>query len=451
MKKVIFKICIVLIAILAFFSVVYGITYSKETNRVLDNVKREKLAYEEVEEKFIGNYIGEKSQIVNAKSENLLNYLQLSLDGVENISVIQKDNLKSNRVIANNHQIDLDENGNITKIINYNDFSTVDKDRRIYDENETLEDIKYKYNDKSLIQPIIDEIYNNLELEQYELVSCHDMLDGTWSIVWNKVMENNIVNPFDVVVVSVDAKDGSIITFNRNCITPECNINMINEEDAIKFAEPVIKKVEKYDKVTTQLTVVKPNFFWEEGGPYEEADFIRIAWKIILDGNIFIDVDAETGEILGGDITQSDGARVMCTVPAFYNTAVRTNLAAEAFARLGYYQPAWCQPWNDWVVKTDITWLITHPELYGLFLSCHGPAQNWTPGNRYLTDSREWTLFPSEISGNWHFVILDACCSINYTDFADAFHANGYAGRCCVGWNVEIGTRTAHEFWKRFS
>ena len=162
MKKVIFKICIVLIAILAFFSVVYGITYSKETNRVLDNVKREKLAYEEVEEKFIGNYIGEKSQIVNAKSENLLNYLQLSLDGVENISVIQKDNLKSNRVIANNHQIDLDENGNITKIINYNDFSTVDKDRRIYDENETLEDIKYKYNDKSLIQPIIDEIYNNL-------------------------------------------------------------------------------------------------------------------------------------------------------------------------------------------------------------------------------------------------------------------------------------------------
>lgn len=337
MKRKIPKICCIWFI---FISLILSISYaetttSNGTKKVLDTAKREVRVEKEIEEEIIGECFEAKEKIANEESRNLLNYLHISLDEQDSVSIVKKDGEKVNRFVKNNYEIDFNQDGEIDQIKNYDDlFTDTSKARTNYDVNEKIEKIEYQYDTKESIQPIIDEIQSNLDLEQYRIVECHNQLEGTWLVVWNKVMENDIENPFDVVVISIDAKDGSIMVFDRGTETPDCNISIIDYDKALKCAEPILQKVGQYEEMTSKLTVVRPNFYWEDVGPYESADFIRIAWVFNLDETVSIYIDAETGEILGGTTTFGYGYRSFSTVPEWNGGNVPVILAARAFQRL---------------------------------------------------------------------------------------------------------------------
>ena len=286
MKKKILRrgiiIVVIMIALCACFVVYHN--PNKAENKILANVERKKVTdIEEIEGKIEEEHIEPKNQMINEKSGKLLNYLQISLNENETVKVMQQNEKRFKRLTKDNYEIDFDEAGNISSIFIHQNFEG--------------EDV---YKDRESIQPIIDELQEVLEIEQYQLVECHNQLIGSWNLVWNNVLDNGIVNPFDVVVLTLNAKNGEVMCYNRNERIPDCDITIIESEKAIKFAKESVPAIRDEKEEKTELTVVNPNFYWEEGGPYKGPDFVRIAWKISYENKAYVWIDAETGECLGG-------------------------------------------------------------------------------------------------------------------------------------------------------
>ena len=381
----------------------------------------------------------------------LNNSLDKKLSNTIDTAVIYDNilNRKVTRLTYENAEIDLDAEGNIVSYKNLDDYSCIDKDKRNYCENTVLSEINYIIKEKDDLNSIILSIENDNDLEGYKLTNCDNTIECVWSLTWCKNYENSLVNPYDCVNVIVDAKDGSIMLFGKNKMEPNRISPVISKEEAITLSQSIISKFDD-DVPEVQLTFFRPNFFWEADGPYEDADFIRLSWCVYIDDLVSVQVDAETGEILGGGATKAtDYGRSMFVVN-FEGQQECAILAYNALDRLGYNQTGY-EPVYWSVGQSDIDWLLSRTNLYGLYLSCHGGIID---GNSFLTDAEDlenatWTIWSNNNFGNWHFVYLDACLTSANNNFANAFNATS-SGRCFVGWNVSVTENTALDFNRRF-
>ena len=168
----------------------------------------------------------------------------------------------------------------------------------------------------------------------------------------------------------------------------------------------------KLSKINTnKLSVFKPNFFWETGGPYEDVNFIRLAWEIELVDNSVIYIDAETGENLGGTHTLS-AARAVSTVPSTDSTNHKNVTdAAAALTRLGYEQPN--APVTYYISQSDINWIMNSAPYYAMYLRAHGDNNTTIIADSTDLSTANWSFTASSLNSNslWYFVFLDACYS----------------------------------------
>lgn len=126
-----------------------------------------------------------------------------------------------------------------------------------------------------------------------------------------------------------------------------------------------------------------------------------------------------------------------------------TVYAVSTFQMLGYNNMSGIH--NNYTVtssKSDVLEYINYlGNNFGFYVNAHGNAdlftmQNCNP-NQYI--------YPSDISGYWHFVFLD-CCSCLATDkFARAFQTVGYSNRSTLGWYENVTVGGAEEWWWNFS
>lgn len=120
-------------------------------------------------------------------------------------------------------------------------------------------------------------------------------------------------------------------------------------------------------------------------------------------------------------------------------------MASQAFTRLGYNQTGYTPvTWS--ISQTDIDWVLSRPNLYGLYLGCHGDCYG---SYSTLYDGANWSINSNTNYGNWHFVFCDACYSSVNNNWANAFGATS-SGRCFVGWNVSVNNNTVIDFDNRF-
>ena len=459
MKKKLTNILILTTVILLIsFNVVIALTNNANTS----NLQQENIDIQsndisqKFQEKILKEYQGEKEKLFDNTSKKLLQYLDISVTDIQKVNVVQKNNDIFNTLEIDNYKINVDNSGKITKFSNYNDYSTEGKNKRDYGENEILPEVNYIYKDKESVQPIIDELKQTLELTNYEMIDFNDSIEGTWNIIWKGYTNDGLLNPCDTVIVTVDARDGSIMEFNRKKYELNENIQKISSEQARNSINTIIEEHNLKGEITEELTVVIPNEYWKTYEFDVDANYARIAWVFNID-KYYIYVDAETGQVIGGrdEIALADGARVMFTDPNGDGAENKKNSADSAFRRLGYYYPSGCTPWLGYVNQTDMNWIFSHPNLYGLYINSHG---GYTRGDRryYLTgytnstETEDWIIYGDEVSGNWHFVILDACGSSLNLDFANSMHIEGYAGRCLVGWNNTIAQIISTMFFERF-
>lgn len=456
MKNQFHKIVSVVLGMIILFTIPVSadgqITQLNLKPKILSSIQREKIESDLPLEVYKGKYLKDKSSVLNSKSKQILKSFNVNIDDIKDIEIIQNNSLDKtvNRANIGNARVDFDEDGNMVEFINNDDISTVDKDKRDYKDNEPLQQVEYQLKSVEDLSSIIDNIGSINDLQNYKLVDCSNDITGVWQLTWNNDLGNGILNPYDVATASIDGKDGSVIIFTRNTVTPNTGTPIVTKNEAIEFAQPIISKFNS-KIIDASLTVTRPNFYWEGGGPYNSVDFVRLAWKVTLDKKKIVMIDAETGEILGGSQTKSsDYGRTLAVVPTFFRNTDCMNLAYNGLNSLGYKQPLPdYAPANYWISQVDINWIFTHPLIYGLYLSCHGLED--ANGN-YLSaiaDGRNWTKYASQVNGNWHFAYLDACWTSSNTAFANAMHTNS-AGRCFVGWNVAINETTAFEFDSRF-
>ena len=237
--------------------------------------------------------------------------------------------------------------------------------------------------------------------------------------------------------------------FGKNSLQPNITEPIIKREDAIKSAKENISLIDIKEK-EVELSFVKPNFYFTEKYPCKSADFVRLAWIVKMENNCNVYIDAETGENIGGGINYSTDCGRALGVVSGYGMEEKVNMAYNGLNKLGYNQNNY--PPVTWGInQTDIDWLLSRPDLYGLYLCCHGLYM----GDRCVISdgedgpNRKWAVYSTSRFGNWHFVFLDACFSSRDLHFADSFGSKG-TGKCFIGWAVEVDQVTSYEFCKRF-
>ena len=451
MKKKTFLV-IVILFIAALLAGVSYITFATNESALVDSAQSVLVNYElQVDDISLPNEavleIKEEVPEISDSSKVLLNnfHQDLSIADVEEVQSVYNRSLdrETTRVVSESYEIDIDATGEIVRYQNYDDYSTVDKDRRDYDENEVLPEMEYLIAEQTDLDDIIATIEEGLA--DYKLVDCSNHIQGSWMLSWCKDYGNGLVNPYDSVNVVVDAVDGSITLFGKSQIEPNTVTPVINEKQAIKASNSIISKLnEEVTEVT--LNFVKPNFYWVDGGPYETANFVRLAWVVTTTSGATIHVDAVTSEILGGSQTLSSDYGRSLQVVAGTGRTHKVQLASAGLSTLGFNQTGYTPV--DWdVTQADINYLFSASNLYGLYLCCHG----YYNGTTHTIDdgALTWTKSSSGSYGNWHFVFLDACNSCAGNLWANALHATG-SGRCFVGWNVNVAQSTSYSFAKRF-
>jgi hypothetical protein len=283
----------------------------------LADVPRQAFGDDLAAETKIGSYSGDVATLANDEAKALLAAFNIPYDvgGIRSADVI-RNNFSGNvfnRVKTDHAEIDFDENGNLARFFNKDDFSTVDRDRRDYATNQSpsVPPPVIVYDSEDSLKSIIDNFVSVNQLVDYEFNGCDFDNHKIWMLAWYKKSGNGPFNPYDGVFAMIDATDGSISSFARSRfsqdnVEPNAVTPLVTKEGALSFAEQISARLGENTIISanntdTELTFFRPNFFWEDGGPYKPAGLVRLAWKVTVDNDAIIYVDARTGEILGGD------------------------------------------------------------------------------------------------------------------------------------------------------
>lgn len=357
------------------------------------------------------------------------------------------------RIEFETFEVDIDQAGEVVSVRNYVDFND-DETSIIGGDNEDLS--AYKVTEADVLE-MAEKIVAEYGLEEYELVECTNDIVAVWILTWNKHLAENVLNPYDVMTVTVDAKDGSVMLMKRNTITPEETTPLITENEAVLKTQEIQSRLGNPGVASVELTVFRPNYYWElADGVYEEVDFVRLAWRITLEDASSVYVDARTGEVLGGSRALAVRGRAVSAVPSFTGSGECVNLAVGGLQRLGYTHHL--NPVNYGLSQADIEYILNESNLKSLYLTCHGGfirddylGREFT----FISDSQSlntanWAISSYQIEGGYKFVFLDACLSSSTDHFPNAFLGNNRTGKCFIGWNNSVAEVDAYYFNTQF-
>ncbi len=321
MKKRISILLIALVVVLGIASTLYFVK-SKNSNKVLDaeppvSLETEKKSvldgYERV--KSSGGIITETEvETLDSNTEiklsdearNFLEYVGKSINEERQVKRVYNKNFNRTytRVITDSMKIYLDDNGDIV------DYEDLVKYAYPHD--------NYMLSDESKLSDFMVNIKKIGDFDSYKLISCSHFGGISWILVYMKEYENGAINSMECVDIGIDAYDGKILRYiHHKEMKPDTFEPVISEEEAIECAREIMEKYGAKNAAAT-LSYERPNFYFEEGGPYEKADFVRLCYNVNLDiynddevmayyesighvnHSVAVYVDAETGEILGG-------------------------------------------------------------------------------------------------------------------------------------------------------
>lgn len=241
--------------------------------------------------------------IPNRASRQFLETFHISLDGMDSATVLEDEHGRTVYALKNDKvEIVFDEDG---ELVNFREWGS--------DSGSTEDD--FRYQTQADVQDVLDTVVETIDIPQkYELEfrNAEYYLEATW----RKKEQDGTLNRYDYFSVQINAVDGSLDSFTRVTGIYELNATepLVTKEQALEFARPVVEQTHQEPFVLGEPTLgyVRPNFRWEEGAPYAEATFIRLAWSVQAShtedheyfpgkGMALIYIDARTGEVLGGE------------------------------------------------------------------------------------------------------------------------------------------------------
>lgn len=298
-----------------------------DTNTTLYEVLQTEGALEKIDATTVQENSSEKqtmSKAIKSKIDNntVLEELSLSSNNIEsfyNVSYDYNSDIKYESEFDSGAVVSYDENMNIIAYSNFDRNSDNTPATFTAPNNDmVIEALKQEYG--------IDETY---------AIDINDNDNGDIVYYWEKIDENGYRNIYDALSVRIDGITNKIVTFNRFNDSAKSTETSISETEAKSIA---LNLKEEFNQVTgCTKEYVKPNFLWnEEEILYENADIVRLVYNVCIDNIYFVHVDAETGEVIGGDMLMgSNNAGSYSYTDMFYSNA-SVNLAKTAFSKLGY-------------------------------------------------------------------------------------------------------------------
>lgn len=457
--KLFIKVVIInLIMITSMYATVYASPKNEQVisdNKILEDVSNsEKIA--------LNNYNENQTYLIEGKTKNILEELNINFQQVNKIELIQKDKNELYRIECDESIIEIDAHNNqLVSIINLKDTDLPGKykSKQSYciDEKVSLSRIPKTFNENLIktssdltLTNIISKIESLFQISSdYKLVYNKEFDEDLWELSWQKEIYSNVFNKYDGFKAIVNRKDGSLEAFNRFNEPITYNNPLVSSEQAISIGKGIIKEHGLEDNTYTKavLTVAKPNRFWETGS-LEYLDIPKLAWKVTFsygDSYVEVYVDSFNNQIIGGDHSKSSEGFGAFTIPTFVYNRESNNNAQNGLKKLGYndINYAYGNP-----SKGTLNNFFGRNDAYAVYISSHGGLNPTRLHNN--TSNNYWTLYPSDISGNWHLVILDACTTADTTEWADAFKVRGYSRRAYLGWYGTVEVGNAYNFYKNF-
>lgn len=263
---------------------------------------------------------------------------------------------------------------------------------------------------------------------------------------------NGIVNPYESVNVVIRKLDSSVVYLRTFDTAPETTEATIGEDEALSAAADIITELAA-DVTSSKLVFTEPNYYWYNGTniDYDVADFVRLAYEFTIgDGDWVIEVDAVTAEVIGGDMSMADKAGCYGqTDTNYYKGATTTKLAVAGYKKLGYTTSTQNSD-NGTTLSSTISTFMSGSTAYGLYIRAHGNSA-MTRLTVKVDETYTPILYRSNVSGNWHFVFLDACYTGSDSTWANTFNiSSSYANRAYLGWSGTVLTGNSYKFAVEF-
>lgn len=246
------------------------------------------------------------SGVLNSSAKKLLEVFGVSYDPdgeVEKVFNPSYGEEITYRAKSKDVTIETDKYGNLSFYYDYDRRTHDDTQPQVY---KTAEDCR----------ELIAAVEDALDLSGYRVRAEMSDILGL-EIYLEKEVGNGLCNSYDMLWLCVDPVTGQVSTYANHLeqYKPNTAKALVTEEQALQFALTEVETWERVNLAVTdaevrELTYVRPNFKFEgldNDVRYEQADFIRLAWKVHVEdttgiGAYDIWVDAETGEILGGSV-----------------------------------------------------------------------------------------------------------------------------------------------------
>lgn len=350
-------------------------------------------------------------------------------------------------------EISFDENGEIFKI------STI-----YADEESATRTVASMQEVKDACLDMMDELYCLLDIDvEYTLTEVYDFDQDYVFFTFEKEISSGLTNPLQSVNVVFDKNDLRFSIAVKFNYSPNATAPIITVEDALSVARGYTTNEVTVDDV--ELTYLSEIMYAPIAEQYNN-DYCYLVYRILPANDCdIIYIDALTGEYIGRDMLLGEtgfsvaiqeskdpsaysynsvllnytDADVTKYNSWFYNKA---NLAVAAMRRLGYSATASYYSTSQMI--TDIEdYLQALSNEYAFFFSGHGSK------SVIGFHSKGW-ITHSDVTGNWHFVFLDACSTAVDTGWADAFKINGYSDRAFLGWSNSIAYNYSYLFAQKF-
>ncbi len=352
-------------------------------------------------------------------------------------------------------EVSFDENGDIFKISTI--YST--------DMTNQIVTASSVQNMQDICLDMMPDLYELFGIDtEYALTETYEFDEDYLFFTFEKMLANDITNPFQSINVVFDRNSLVFSVAVRFDSSPNAIMPTISAAEALSMAQNYTSQEVTLDKV--ELTYISDRMYNTLIDQYND-DICYLVYRVSsTDGNIIIYVDALSGEYVSRDMlmletgfsvaiqeSKNSSADNYNSVLLDYTTAEvrkynswfedKADMAASAMGRLGYNASS--NAYSTRQMITDIkNYLSALSNEYAFFFTGHG---NTTVLGFHSTG---W-IRHSDVTGNWHFVFLDACQTATDTGWANAFKINGYSDRAFLGWNGSVAYDDsylfAEEFW----
>lgn len=381
------------------------------------------------------------------------------------LSIILIITIFSINSLANNTEIKIDRNNDFEKEEVENVIEREEKTNHLLPNRITARINKKvqgpkKPSDKKIVEQKIKVAYEKMNFpKEYKLSYIdYDEDEQEWEAKFEEE-KDGIKNIYKGIKLKYSELEDKIVfykKFNQEVKQTKQNITKEflkqNEGKYIELMKKEFSKLKeqniKFDIENAKLEYIKPNTLMRSDiKGIKQVNKIIKAWKVEYIKNYYVYIDAENGNIIGGDYTKYAEALAASTGQMDDNLDAKgTYDMTNAFSRLGYRSFSRVNDATTYILRD---WIWRGGPQYAFYFSGHGNAED---GQCKFIDKNEYWWKPSDIRGNWDFVFIDACSSKANDTLANAFKIyNGSKKKAYLGWKVNVKQFASAKFTERFA